>query len=1054
MGVPALFRWLSRKYPKIISPVVEEDVDEEIGGAKYSDPNPNGETDNLYLDMNGIVHPCSHPEHKPAPATEDEMFLDIFTYTDRVLMMARPRKVLMIAVDGVAPRAKMNQQRARRFRAAQEAKIKQEEKERDIRERELRGEIIDTAIKEKRAWDSNAITPGTPFMGRLAEALRYWVAYKLSSDPGWADLQVIISDATVPGEGEHKLMSFIRSQRSDPSYNPNTKHCIYGLDADLIFLGLATHEPHFRVLREDVFANQDRQMRVSDQLSITAEQQAAITERDKKKPFLWLHVNVLREYLTVELFNPHLPFQYDFERAIDDWVFMCFFVGNDFLPHLPSLDVRDNGIDILVGCWKRLLPKLNDFLTCDGNLNLEGVEKLMGALAYKEDEIFRKRREMEVRREEGRKRRKFVQEEEKALKSIYMNQVSKGSDKAPVTADVNMPLMTTSGENVDGYAQLSNKDIVHNRGIITKANMSNADAAAALKKLIDSKKNAGSLSAVEAVREAEQSVTNSETPSEEPSDDSRSDKKRTADDLDNATSTTGDADEESEDNGDVKLWEPGYRNRYYETKFGATSAEEIDRIRRDVVRSYLEGVSWCVLYYFQGCPSWQWYFPYHYAPFAADFTDLVDIVGEEGFKFDQGEPFRPYEQLMSVLPAASGHNLPEVFRPLMSSPDSEIIDFYPEDFKIDMNGAKMSWQGIALLPFIDETRLLKAVRGVYPQLTDAEVDRNTNKSEVLFISPKNSNYKRFHEVLYYDDSQDKVVFKFAKSSLAGIARKIELFNPDGKTFFPLLEGDMPNVQNRDFFQVYYSMPPKKHGKSMLLNGYIPHVSALTEEDKNNIMYGSYQRNYGGRFNAPPDNGEYINKGPSGKDVSLMYSLRRGGYRSYLEYMNGGNQEHDRQVQAQSQFNSNYRSGFGNDRFNGNNQYGNQYNRYGNQNGNQYGSNHYGNQYDNSQYGSQNHYRNQNQYGNQTHYGNNQYGRNQYSQGNQYQSDQYGNNQYGNQNQHGSQSQYGNNQYNNNGRNYNNYDNRRQSGQSGQSYSRQGSQSRGGFNNSGRNGYRR
>ena len=157
MGVPALFRWLSRKYPKIISPVVEEETNVEIGGARYEDPNPNGEIDNLYLDMNGIVHPCSHPEHKPPPETEDEMFLDIFKYTDRVLMMARPRKVLMIAVDGVAPRAKMNQQRARRFRSAQDAKINQEQREKEIKEKEARGEIIDDAIKGKKSWDSNSI---------------------------------------------------------------------------------------------------------------------------------------------------------------------------------------------------------------------------------------------------------------------------------------------------------------------------------------------------------------------------------------------------------------------------------------------------------------------------------------------------------------------------------------------------------------------------------------------------------------------------------------------------------------------------------------------------------------------------------------------------------------------------------------------------------------------------------------------------------------------------------------------------------------------------------
>ena len=88
MGVPSFFRWLSRKYPKIISPVLEEQpqiVDGVILPLDYSAPNPNGELDNLYLDMNGIVHPCSHPENKPPPETEDEMLLAVFEYTNRAV---------------------------------------------------------------------------------------------------------------------------------------------------------------------------------------------------------------------------------------------------------------------------------------------------------------------------------------------------------------------------------------------------------------------------------------------------------------------------------------------------------------------------------------------------------------------------------------------------------------------------------------------------------------------------------------------------------------------------------------------------------------------------------------------------------------------------------------------------------------------------------------------------------------------------------------------------------------------------------------------------------
>ena len=165
----------------------------------------------------------------------------------------------------------------------------------------------------------------------------------------------------------------------------------------------------------------------------------------------------------------------------------------------------------------------------------------------------------------------------------------------------------------------------------------------------------------------------------------------------------------------VRLYEPGYETRYYIEKF-QISAADIPLVRRGLVRAYIEGVSWVLCYYYQGCASWTWYYPFHYAPFASDFVNIADL----NIKFELGEPFLPFEQLMSVLPAASGHVLPPIFRPLMSSPDSPIIDFYPSEFPIDMNGKKMSWQGIALLPFIDEKRLLKVVKEQYPKLSESE----------------------------------------------------------------------------------------------------------------------------------------------------------------------------------------------------------------------------------------------------------------------------------------------------------------------------------------------
>ncbi|KAG8901973.1 hypothetical protein FRC00_003089, partial [Tulasnella sp. 408] len=197
MGVPALFRFLQRKYPKIILPVEEEGPDpnslrrDPTTGETMVDittPNPNGvEFDNLYLDMNGIVHPCTHPEGRPAPETEEDMMVEVFRYTDRVVNMVRPRKLLFMAIDGVAPRAKMNQQRSRRFRSVKDAEESARELQEAIVAYEALGHTVSDDIKNKKSWDSNAITPGTPFMSLLAASLRYWVSQKMNSDPGWKD---------------------------------------------------------------------------------------------------------------------------------------------------------------------------------------------------------------------------------------------------------------------------------------------------------------------------------------------------------------------------------------------------------------------------------------------------------------------------------------------------------------------------------------------------------------------------------------------------------------------------------------------------------------------------------------------------------------------------------------------------------------------------------------------------------------------------------------------------------------------------------------------------
>jgi 5'-3' exoribonuclease 2 len=123
----------------------------------------------------------------------------------------------------------MNQQRSRRFRAAQEAADKEEERRESIKLFEAMGHPVSDEAMNKKSWDTNAITPGTPFMDLLSKSLKYWISWKLTNDPGWKDVKVILSDSSVPGEGEHKIVDWIRRQRTDPGWDANTSHVIYGL---------------------------------------------------------------------------------------------------------------------------------------------------------------------------------------------------------------------------------------------------------------------------------------------------------------------------------------------------------------------------------------------------------------------------------------------------------------------------------------------------------------------------------------------------------------------------------------------------------------------------------------------------------------------------------------------------------------------------------------------------------------------------------------------------------------------------------------------------------
>jgi len=361
---------------------------------------------------------------------------------------------------------------------------------------------------------------------------------------------------------------------------------------------------------------------------------------------------------------------------------------------------------------------------------------------------------------------------------------------------------------------------------------------------------------------------------------------------------------ESEDT--VKLWEPGYRQRYYEQKFGG-GVEDVN-LRKTIAKCYIEGLAWVLAYYYQGAPSWKWFYPYHYAPFAADFENVIEMQ----ISFDDKQPpFKPFEQLMSVFPAASRKHIPEPFHRLMLDENSPIIEFYPSEFEIDMNGKKMAWQGVALLPFIEEKRLLKAMTPLYDQLTEEEVRRNKWGSNLLFVSGDHSLHP-FVESLYAKrKSNDPLPLEPRLSrGMAGSVLPDPQCIPGATYYCPLEASKLPNLDpplvdiydDRSLSSLYYFPKQLVPHRSALLNGFRRPLRVLSSIDYENV-----RRGVRGRGGPPAHHSMHreMSRPASNSERNRMdYSQQGGGYHNY--YNDYGYNGYDHRGYGYGQSNGSYR----------------------------------------------------------------------------------------------------------------------------------------------------
>jgi 5'-3' exoribonuclease 1 len=288
MGIPRFFAYISKKYPSIIS--------------KYhSSP-----IDTLLIDANSLIHKAAqrtynYGNEKKGKVGNLTILQEIELLIDEIYKITKPRKRVIFCIDGPAGMAKIKQQRTRRYR--------------------------NVTSSSESTFDPNCISPGSLFLSNLSDKLLEYFTLKRSKYK-----EVIFSSEKVPGEGEHKLMFFVKFLKDKEHY------CIYGSDADLIMLGLA----NFQYMKDICILREDYR-----------------TQR-----YIFVNVSEFRGSLLGEMITES---EVSDENKISDFIFIGFLLGNDFLPHIEVLDFfnanrNQDTVSILFSIYRKTAPLTSPYL--------------------------------------------------------------------------------------------------------------------------------------------------------------------------------------------------------------------------------------------------------------------------------------------------------------------------------------------------------------------------------------------------------------------------------------------------------------------------------------------------------------------------------------------------------------------------------------------------------------------------------------------------------------------------------------------------------------------
>ncbi|VDD75217.1 unnamed protein product [Mesocestoides corti] len=738
-------------------------------------------------------------------------------------------------------------------------------------------------IDEKALFDPNVISPGTEFMVRLHDFLKKFIASQITSDPVWRRIDIIFSGHDAPGEGEQKIREYMSYRRSLPDYKPTERHCLYGMDADLLFRTLlltvdilgpshprteSLHSSGERVHSQVKWAVEGlaRQLSSSQPLSVTTRtslcctlspllpngsskvsisyhvfqpptcifpprtayatsdlslkprlssqfdeeswkvqalrlrskepsttlahhsgvsnladwllvapkdgeqtcddrhiavhspmdtKDLRVSPRPQDIPFCLIHLSVLREYIELEFkcLESQLSFPYNLERIIDDWIFLGYLLGNDFIPHLPNMHIHAESLTTLWDAYQVVLPQLDGYLHDFGQLNLERFHVLISELAKFDLNWF----------EDRAADQRWMQGKHGARMARELEQLGKGSAKSKTpplaAAEAIAPFFGACDDAVPQDCALGDST----KSPLPTGSKDNVDTE--LAEFFGELTAEGSVNKEESHEAVEASVLSdgegddSEDSEEDSQEDEEEEEEEGDGDLENLGEIWHDKNGDSvnafsadEDFDEDAVAYRMHRQYYYAEKLKIDIRGESKAVSKDFVeaallpicREYVKTLQWVLDYYFTTVVDWKYFYPYHYSPFASDLVIFTKRFIKGGVDYDNREnwagftpntkPLLPFEQQMFIMPPSSASILPPPYRWLLATSGTPVSEFFPEDFETDINGKLAEWEAVVLIPFIDEAKMLAAMAPCTQHLSPVDAKRNVHRGHLLLLA--------------------------------------------------------------------------------------------------------------------------------------------------------------------------------------------------------------------------------------------------------------------------------------------------------------------------------